>query len=423
MRAVPGGPIAVFDKSALQSLSVDESVLFDNFYLPVVTPLFFVETLADLEKSVRKGTSAEEVVGIIAAKTPVMSGLPNVHHLRLVQNELLGDIIIMDRRPVVGEARRVVTGDQRGVVVEQLAEMEAFQRWQEGSFLDVERLYARAWRAELGKWDPSRGARFRAVIGRDVRVRDLPQAKALADRFVRGETGGRVAVLKVVFEIFDVPVSAQQEIVRRWKLAGGAPLADFAPYTAHVVNVEFFLQLAVQSSLISSERASNRVDMAYLYYLPFCMIFVSDDGLHMRTVPLFLGSDQAFIPGDELKADLARLNEHYSRLPTETLEMGIYSFASYPPLDNSFLTTRLWDRFMSSRWREHVSRGPRRSAKADAELGARLRQFDAARPAEPGEQFNTDSAQFVTIGRQVPIRRGKWRLISPEAEAAHNKSS
>jgi len=47
---VPGGPTLVFDRSALQSFSVDESVLFDNFYLPAVTPLFFVETLADLEK-------------------------------------------------------------------------------------------------------------------------------------------------------------------------------------------------------------------------------------------------------------------------------------------------------------------------------------------------------------------------------------
>jgi len=420
---VPGGPIAVFDKSALQSLSVDESVLFDNFYLPVVTPLFFVETLADLEKNVRKGHSAEEVVGIIAAKTPVMSGVPNVPHLRLIQHELLGHVIKMDRRPVVGEARRVVTGDQRGVVVEQLPEMEAFQRWQEGSFLDVERLYARAWRAEFARWDPSRGDRFRAVISPEMRVKDLPEAKALADQFVRGKSGGRLAVLRAVFEMFEVPVHVQREIVGRWKLTGGVSLPDFAPYTAHVVNVEFFLQLAVQSSLISSERASNRADMAYLYYLPFCMIFVSDDGLHMRTVPLFLGSDQAFIPGDELKADLARLNAHYSRLPAETLEMGIYSFAPYPPLDDSFLTTRLWDRFMSPRWRKQMPKGPRRSAKADADLMARLRQFDAARPDESGEQFDTDSAHFVSIGRQVPVRRGKWRLISPEVAAAHNKPS
>lgn len=44
------GPILIFDKSTLQSLNVDESVWLDAFYLPNITPLFFIETLADLEK-------------------------------------------------------------------------------------------------------------------------------------------------------------------------------------------------------------------------------------------------------------------------------------------------------------------------------------------------------------------------------------
>ncbi|HEY6419845.1 MAG TPA: hypothetical protein VIX59_12640 [Candidatus Binataceae bacterium] len=61
----------------------------------------------------------------------------------------------------------------------------------------------------------------------------------------------------------------------------------------------------------------------------------------MRTVPLFLTDRQAFIPGDELKADLAKLNEYYSALPPEVLDRGIYSFAPHPPLDDDFLTSRL----------------------------------------------------------------------------------
>jgi hypothetical protein len=42
------GPITIFDKSALQALSLDEAVWLDNFYLANITPLFLVETLADL---------------------------------------------------------------------------------------------------------------------------------------------------------------------------------------------------------------------------------------------------------------------------------------------------------------------------------------------------------------------------------------
>ena len=64
------GPIIVYDKSTLQSLNVDESCWLDAFYLPIITPLFFVETLADLEKQVIKGRTPEQVVGELSRQDP-----------------------------------------------------------------------------------------------------------------------------------------------------------------------------------------------------------------------------------------------------------------------------------------------------------------------------------------------------------------
>ena len=64
------GPVTLFDKSALQLLNPDQAVWFDQFYSAVITPLFFVETLADLEKETRSGRSPEDVVGKLAANTP-----------------------------------------------------------------------------------------------------------------------------------------------------------------------------------------------------------------------------------------------------------------------------------------------------------------------------------------------------------------
>lgn len=64
------GPITIFDKSILQGLSLDEAVLFGQFYRCNLTPLFFVETLVDLEKrrrKVREGQTPEQAVGTIAA--------------------------------------------------------------------------------------------------------------------------------------------------------------------------------------------------------------------------------------------------------------------------------------------------------------------------------------------------------------------
>jgi hypothetical protein len=63
---------------------------------------------------------------------------------------------------------------------------------------------------------------------------------------------------------------------------------DLAPYAAHVMTVDLFFNLTVGSDLIGRERPSNKVDLAYLYYLPFCMLFVSNDRLHERYAPCFL---------------------------------------------------------------------------------------------------------------------------------------
>ena len=104
------------------------------------------------------------------------------------------------------------------------------------------------------------------------------------------------------------------------------------------------------SDLISRDRPTNKVDLAYLYYLPFCRVFTSSDKLHERTVSLFMRDNQTFVRGDDLKADLAKLDAHYSALPDEVKASGLHRFASNPPDDTSFLVTRLWDLYMP-KWR------------------------------------------------------------------------
>jgi hypothetical protein len=44
------GQIALFDKSFLEGLNLDEAVWFDHFFLANVCPMFYVETQSDLAK-------------------------------------------------------------------------------------------------------------------------------------------------------------------------------------------------------------------------------------------------------------------------------------------------------------------------------------------------------------------------------------
>jgi hypothetical protein len=88
----------MFDKSFLESLNPDEAVWLDRFFLSSITPLFFVETLADLERQVHRGRTPEQVVGSIAYKTPDMQAHLNPHHMSLVWAEFNGEKVTMDGR-------------------------------------------------------------------------------------------------------------------------------------------------------------------------------------------------------------------------------------------------------------------------------------------------------------------------------------
>ena len=148
------GPILIFDKSALQSLSADEAVWLDNFFQSNLTPLFFIETLADLEKQMKSGKSPEDVVGDIALKAPDRGAHPNAHHRRLVETELYGlDTIAMDGRGILTGGKPAFLEGQKGIIFSRSPEQEAFHRWQRRDFLGTERNVAKRWRRALAVSD------------------------------------------------------------------------------------------------------------------------------------------------------------------------------------------------------------------------------------------------------------------------------
>lgn len=145
------GPVIIFDKSALESLNPDEAMWLDNFYLSNITPIFFIETLADLEKEVGRGRTPAEVVGNLAYKTPDMNSKPNAHHATLLEGELFAGVKLdmYLGRPHVSGGKTVELDGKTGVIYQQAPEEEALSRWQKNEFLDLERLYAKVWRRGL----------------------------------------------------------------------------------------------------------------------------------------------------------------------------------------------------------------------------------------------------------------------------------
>lgn len=410
------GPITIFDKSFLQALNPDEAVWFGNFYLANITPLFFAETLADLDKEVAAGRTPEQVVGNIAYKTPILGAEPNLHHTDLCISNLLGQKIPMGRLPIIGGGRAVSVDGQTGMVFEQPPEIDALQRWQEGKFLEVERSFARKWREALAtlNLDEARPLVQRLWGGR-MEAADLADAKNLAEDMVGG-TGRAYEVLMAALAFFNVPKDLWVQIGTRWKMAGEPPLPTFAPYAAHVFTVDMVNFLALASDLKSIGRASSRIDFAYLYYLPFCMVFTSSDRLHRTMVPLFLGDDQAFVWGEDLKNDLRKLDAHYSELPADVREQGIMRFAPSPPREGAFLTVDLWDRFLP-KWRVREREREVEPKPLPKEIMDRMKKIGEA-PAVPGleRELNSNDFDAMLRKRKMPVQMGKWRLLPPGIE-------
>jgi hypothetical protein len=298
------GPITIFDKSALQSLSMDEAVWLDAFFLVNVKPLFYVETLADLEKAVAAGKSPEDVVGMLATKTPD-GAYPNVHHRSLISAELQGQEIEMSGRVMVGhgDMKRAPDGSL-GIHIDEFPEGAALLRWKNHEFLEIERAAAKGWRAELSGHDPDRIIGIvRNVFPTDTRFADLEALKVAIDELCESD---QWEVVSLALDLLGVPEASQRLVLKRWVTAGMPSLATFAPYTTHVFKVDLLYYLGIHHDLIGGERASNKADMAYLYYLPFAMVFVSGDKLHRRTAPLFLRPDQSFLRAGRIEDSPAR---------------------------------------------------------------------------------------------------------------------
>src|SRR5436190_422316 len=120
---------------------------------------------------------------------------------------------------------------------------------------------------------PTVAAGVKAFGINPANCKSLEDAKRIADELI-----SRRAVpdlIKLVVFILSTDPRIEGVAVERWKASGKETLAEYAPYAAHILSVEIFFQVAPGAERIGTSLNSNRTDVAYLYYVPFCNLFVS----------------------------------------------------------------------------------------------------------------------------------------------------
>jgi len=408
------GPITLFDKSFLQSLSLNESVWFDHFFITNVCPIFFIETLADLSKSFEDDRSPEDEVRIIADKYPELNSQPCAHHNDLSTSNLLGYEVPITGQIVMDRSRLVSIEGIPHAYSEMSPITKAFYRWHDEDFDIIEYLHAIEWRQHLSDVNLSEMPEYlKAWESFNKSCDSFLEAYSIAKSFIESKDAPFLR-LEIIFLLLEVPKSAQPRIRERFAELGYPQLDNFAPYSAYLFSVIIFSILSLQSGLISPYDTNNLTDIAYLFYLPFSMIFVSKDRFHEKITPYFMRDDQTFVWGEDLKKSLKDVNLFYSLFSEDEKEKGIYKIAPYPPAHIGSYVAKLWDKYLPN-WRKKIINKSDHKKKQNAMQ--KLNRLESA------SEFNYEKENFQLrdiqgIGRKIKVRKkkGDWFQVPKDIE-------
>lgn len=406
------GPIALFDKSFLQLLTLDEACVFDALFSANIPPIFLAEVLADLAKAGKSSGQTKRFVASLAEKTPCLHSYPNAFHFGLMRGELIGLKVEMSGRPHIHGGQFARSNKGIHIIHEKPPEMEALNRWEDGQFDYVEALFAKQWREQIEQIDlkevAARVADADSFVGK---IRNLSDARTRAEEYLNNPQH-QISILKLLIEILGFGSVRRRNILDRWTKSGRAPMSKFAPYCLYVLTVDIFFELALGKSMIGAHRPSNKIDMSYLYYLPFCQIFVSRDKLHKRVAPLFLRGDQEFVWGDDLKSSLFELVGVFSTYPESIKETGLMKFARTPPIEHSGAVTQLWDNHIE-RWKDKLT-PPVLDPRKEKEILDMLKS-QMGLPRLTSTQISTADMraepQSMAISRMIPRKKGQWYML------------
>ena len=332
------GPTIMLDKSSMQSLSRMEVVVLHNLYFINIAPVLTIEILGDLKK--QTGLTRSDVYHLSRKLLQEDSAI-NVHYLSLLKEDLLGRRIEMSGRPLKGGGTRVIRTDgKKGVIFEESLEEQAIRRWQNEEFTEAEHILSERWRmSTTGRNVEEFQRTLQTAFPTSLPFQNLKDIRDWVDQiFDNNNIEVKRELLITFFDFFPMMQDIASEVFLRWEHDKYPDLKKFAPYAHHCFCVLLVFMFGLRQKLLGT-KATNFVDLEYLYYLPFTIVFSSRDKFHKLFVPLFLNENQTFLDGDDLKKDLAAIKA-YADSNTDGKILR-------PPRPDDSIASKLWQKYSS----------------------------------------------------------------------------
>jgi len=310
-----------------------------------IPPVLILEILGGLDRFRNDRKAAEKKIRAWVALLPTFDSKVNLHYRSLAAASLLGADIGMEGRVVVEAGQPVQdTRGEWGVVYAPQPEAVALQRWWAGDFTDTEELLGQSWRSSTRAFDmEALKSQLREQHSKLPRFKSIEEAKAHVDE-VGADLSRQPSFIAKLLSDLDMPPRIQELVWNRY-LADPGLLSDFAPYAYRIVEAQLLFEFSLSQELIGS-RATNRVDLEYLFYLPFTQVFTSGDKHQLRLARALLRPNQTVIERDQFNADLRRLIEWKRKLSPPQREEYRRHFWSYPPPQPRTFLNDIWEKYM-----------------------------------------------------------------------------
>ncbi len=335
------GPVIIFDKSTLQSLSKEEILFAERYYYLNILPILIFEIVSDLSKTGKH--DPEVLTANIASKISPIDSSINVDYREMIVGSLNGQNPPMDGRMIIngGIPLKDSTGDI-GVYFEEPPEFKAFRSWQKKKFSEFDHEFAKAFRKYKDSFNLQKlnenalGLKnfWKEVISPET-------AKEAAMHFVQNNNPD--FVIDSIYRFFNIPISYKTSSMRIWQNKGRPPLNIYCPYALHCFSVAVTLIIGISKNIFSS-RSSNIIDVEYIYYLPFCNVFATRDNFQLHIAKLFARDDQFIIAGDDLKNDLQMIIGYFSSFSQKDRADYKKYRGNHPPLILNSFTKDIWDK-------------------------------------------------------------------------------
>ena len=263
-------------------------------------------------------------------------------------NLLGGGVPMFGQVPVDTTAPNVQTAEGGNLLlIDSVPEQRMWDRWAGGNFSVEDEETAAAWRTSVAKVDlRAVGDGWKEFARQHFRdARDLPQLIERVDALILDHRlDNQLELMGFILGFLQLPEEAKALAYKPLLESRYGRVVDYAPYAASIVKIYLSFVGGLARGFIGP-RPSHYVDLQYLFYAPFCMVFVSADKFHRAMWPATAGINTV-VWGPELKEDLTRRIAVRLNMTEEQLRAHAQQYGFYPiELDGS-ITNGLWKRYM-----------------------------------------------------------------------------